>query len=65
MSDRRNSDVEIVSSLAAENEIPQECSYSRDQLLGRFSAAMARAIQQERAYHLGIPLADIFTKCIE
>src|ERR1039458_10564165 len=65
MSDRRNGKVEIFSGFAAENEIPQESSHSRNQLLGRFGATLARAIQQERAYYLGVPLADVFTKCME
>jgi hypothetical protein len=65
MSDRRNGEVEIASDLAAENEIPQEGSHGRDQLLGRFGSTLARAIQQERAHCQGIPLADIFTKYME
>ena len=65
MSDRRNGEVEIISGFAAENEIPQERSHSRDQLLDRFSATLAHAIQQKRTYSLGIPPADIFTKCME
>src|SRR6266702_4421385 len=65
MSDRWNGEVEIVSGIAAENEIPQERPNGRNQLLGRFSATPTRAIQQKCTYHLGIPLAHIFTKCIE
>ena len=65
MSDGRNGEVEIVSGIAAENEISQERSYSRNQLLGCFSATLARTIQQKRTYYLGIPLADVFTKFIE
>jgi hypothetical protein len=65
MSDRRNGEVEIVSGLSAENEIPQESSHGRDQLLCCFGSTLARAIQQKRAYCLGIPLADIFTEYME
>jgi hypothetical protein len=65
MSDRRNGEVEIVSGIAAENEISQERSHGRNQFLGCFSATLARAIQQKRTYSLGVPPADIFTKCME
>jgi hypothetical protein len=51
MSDCWNGEVEIVSDIAAENEIPQERPDGRNQLLGCFTATPAGAIQQKRSYH--------------
>ena len=62
MSDSRNGEVEIFSCPTADDEISQESSHSRDQLLRRFGAALIRAIQQKRANPFGIPAADIFAK---